>query len=104
MFVTAIQGLIGAFHENLSPLDQASGGEARNHTDKYFLDKGRVHFFSVRAREVPWLRLESGDAGNRSASAAGSYNRDTARHNGAKVLPFLPKSPLAGLHYPQTKE
>jgi len=44
MFVTAIQGLIGAFHENLSPLDQAGGGEARNHTDKYFLDKGRVHF------------------------------------------------------------
>jgi hypothetical protein len=24
-------------------LDQAGGGEARNHTDKYFLDKGRVH-------------------------------------------------------------
>ena len=43
MFVTAIQGLIGAFHENLGPLDQAGGGEARNHTDKYFLDKGRVH-------------------------------------------------------------
>ena len=104
MFVTAIQGLIGAFHENLGPLDQAGGGEARNHTDKYFLDKGRVHLLLVRAREVPWLRLESGDAGNRSASAAGSYNRDTARHNGAKVLPFLPKSPLAGLHYPQTKE
>jgi hypothetical protein len=82
-------------------LDQAGGGEARNHTDKYFLDKGRVHIpFQVRAREVPRLRLESGDAGNRSASAAGSYNRDTARHNGAKVLPFLPKSPLAGLHYP----
>jgi len=39
-----------------------------------------------------------------SASAAGSYNCDTARHNGAKVLPFLPKSPLAALHYPQTKE
>ena len=44
MFVTAIQGLIGAFHENLSPLDQAGGGEARNHTDNHFLDKGRVHF------------------------------------------------------------
>jgi hypothetical protein len=58
----------------------------------------------LRAREVPWLRLESGDAGNRSALAAGPYNRDTARQNGAKVLPFLPKSPLAGLHYPQTKE
>jgi hypothetical protein len=43
MFVTAIQGLIGAFHENLGPLDQAGGGEARNHTDNYFLDKGRVH-------------------------------------------------------------
>lgn len=43
MFVTAIQGLIGAFHENLSPLDQAGGGEARNHTDKDFLDEGRVH-------------------------------------------------------------
>jgi hypothetical protein len=24
-------------------LDQAGRGEARNHTDKYFLDKGRVH-------------------------------------------------------------
>jgi hypothetical protein len=24
-------------------LDQAGGGEARNHTDNYFLDKGRVH-------------------------------------------------------------
>ena len=43
MFVTAIQGLIGAFHENLGPLDQAGGGKARNHTDNYFLDKGRVH-------------------------------------------------------------
>ena len=43
MFVTAIQGLIGAFHENLGPLDQAGGGEARNHTDEDFLDEGRVH-------------------------------------------------------------
>jgi len=43
MFVTAIQGLIGAFHENLGPLDQAGRREARNHTDKDFLDEGRVH-------------------------------------------------------------
>ncbi len=95
MFVTAIQGLIGAFHENLGPLDQARG-------ITFWIKVACIS--SLRAREVPWLRLESGDAGNRSASAAGSYNRDTARQNGAKVLPFLPKSPLAGLHYPQTKE
>jgi len=43
MFVTAVQGLIGTFHENFTPLDQASGGETRNYADNYFLDKGRVH-------------------------------------------------------------
>jgi hypothetical protein len=43
MFVAAVQGLVGTFHEDLTPLDQASGGETRNCTDNYFLDKGRVH-------------------------------------------------------------
>jgi hypothetical protein len=59
MFVTAIQGLVGTFHENLTPLNQASGGETRNCTDNYFLDKGRVHP-SFRAGEMPWLKVELG--------------------------------------------
>lgn len=43
MLVTAIQGLIRAFHENLTPLDQAGGSETGDSTDDYFLDKSRLH-------------------------------------------------------------
>jgi len=43
MFVTAIQSLVGAFHENLTPFNDTGSSETRDCTDNYFLGKGRLH-------------------------------------------------------------
>ena len=44
MLVTAIQGLIGAFHEDLTPFNKAGRGESRHSTNDDFLEKGGVHY------------------------------------------------------------
>jgi hypothetical protein len=44
MLVTAIQGLIRAFHEDLSPFDKAGSSESRHGTNDDFLEKGGVHW------------------------------------------------------------
>ena len=43
MLVAAIQSLIRAFHEDLSPFNKAGSGESRHGTNDDFLDKGGVH-------------------------------------------------------------
>ena len=43
MLVTAIEGLIRAFHEDLSPFNEAGSGEGRHGTNDDFLEKGGVH-------------------------------------------------------------
>ena len=44
MLVAAIQGLIRAFHEDLSPFNKAGSGESRHGTNDDFLEKGGVHW------------------------------------------------------------
>jgi len=43
MLVAAIQGLICAFYEDLSPLNKAGSGESRHGTNDDFLEKSGVH-------------------------------------------------------------
>jgi len=43
MLVTAIQGLICTFHEDLTPFNKAGSGESRHGTNDDFLEKGGVH-------------------------------------------------------------
>ncbi len=74
MLVTTVQGLVGTFHENLTPLNQAGRCETRNRTDNYFLDKGRLHPL-CKSTSSAMVEGGSRDAENRSASAAGSYYR-----------------------------
>jgi hypothetical protein len=54
MLVAAIQGLVGAFHEDLTPFNDTCGSETRDRTNDYFLDKGRLHplFKSTRSAMV----------------------------------------------------
>ena len=44
MLVTAIQGLIRTFYEDLSPFNKAGSGETRHGTNDDFLEKGGVHW------------------------------------------------------------
>ena len=44
MLVTAIQGLIRTFHEDLTPFNKAGSGESRHSTNDDFLEKGGVHY------------------------------------------------------------
>ena len=44
MLVAAIQGLIRAFHEDLTPFNKAGSGESRHSTNDDFLEKGGVHY------------------------------------------------------------
>jgi len=53
MLVTAIQGLIRAFHKDLSPFNKAGSGECCHRTNDDFLEKGGVHSGPLRAREMP---------------------------------------------------
>ena len=44
MLVTAIQGLIRTFHEDLTPFNKAGSGESCHGTNDDFLEKGGVHW------------------------------------------------------------
>ena len=44
MLVAAIQGLIRAFHEDLSPFNKAGSSESRYGTNDDFLEKGGMHW------------------------------------------------------------
>ena len=39
-FITGIERVIGAFDENLAPLDEAGREEGGHHADNHFLEKG----------------------------------------------------------------
>jgi hypothetical protein len=99
MFVTAVQGVVGTFHENLTPLDQASGGETRNRTDNYFLDKGRVHplFKSTRS-----AMIKSGLERCRRPIRLGGWLLTSTRPGSIQLcgpalkLPHLTKTPIDG--------
>jgi hypothetical protein len=43
MLVPAIQSIVGAFHEDLTPFNETGSGKARDRTNDNFLDKGRLH-------------------------------------------------------------
>ena len=43
MLIALVQSIIGTFHEDLAPLDQARSEEACDRADYYFLQEGRVH-------------------------------------------------------------
>src|SRR5437764_14954326 len=54
---------------------------------------------SLRAREMPWLKMDRGNAEDRSASAAGSYYRAAGSiqlWGPALNSPFPTKIPIAG--------
>ena len=43
VLVALVQGVVRAFHEDLSPLDQGSGKKGGEGTDQDFLKEGGVH-------------------------------------------------------------
>ena len=43
MLIALVQGIIGAFDKNPSPLDEGGGEESRDRTENHFLEKSSVH-------------------------------------------------------------
>jgi hypothetical protein len=50
MLVALVQGVVRAFDEYFSPLNEAGGEEAGDHAKDDFLEEGRVHFQLSRSR------------------------------------------------------
>ena len=92
VLVAFIQRVIGAFHENLGPLDQRGGEKTGKSADQDFLKEGGVHPF-LTAAMVPVGRLFAEDV---DLILTPDFSPVlSSRSNGKLFKRFLPRDLLA---------